>query len=38
MKDEDHKDNYWLWYTCLRRQVFLFLLFIMILISGVMWR
>ena len=31
MKDEDHKDNYWLWY------VFLFLLFVMILISGV-WR
>ena len=32
MKDEDHKDNYWLWY------VFLALLFVMILVSGVMWR
>ena len=31
MKDEDHKDNYWLWY------VFLALLFVAILISGV-WR
>jgi len=32
MKDEENgKDNYWLWY------VFLMLLFVMILISGV-WR
>ena len=29
MKDEDHKDLWWLWY------VFLFLLFAAILISGV---
>ena len=31
-KEEKHKDIWWLWY------VFLFLLFVAILVSGVMWR
>jgi len=32
MRDDDHKGKWWLWY------VFVALLFVAILISGVMWR